>query len=439
MPKGENLIPHVKITNTSSGKTVMLDGEEAKSVLGQIDAITAENRLKSYIRYQDPATKNQVVMELCCVEIEQLPSTIEEFDARDCDLDCCEQRFFRTFNTSVNQQTGAFLPKKSDSKPQTTDKPSDSSSSSETKPSTDTSGTEQSKPTEPSGSSDTSTTTPSDNTASGSTENSGTTTPSTPSNSDTTNPSDSGTTGNTDSGTTSGDTSTTPSGNTDTGSTSNPTDETKPSTSTDSGSTGSTDTSSSSQTEPSKQDEKKITNTFNLIYEGADEGTYYTFTVTGNKGDVVNIWDYIKDKVKKNDEGKYYFIVDGNDYVFSGEGNLMDTTRTLEKDENAEDFTFTYEEKPEKITNTVNLTYSGKDKGIYYSFDISGYNGDKVPVWDYIKDKVQQDENGKYYITVNGDKYPYANLNDDLKTRFETVNNTTTKEIPFEYPKEDKE
>lgn len=145
MPKGENLIPHVKITNTSSGKTVTLDGAEAKSVLGQIDAITAENRLKSYIRYQDPKTEDQVVMELCCVEIEQLPSTIEEYEARDCDLDCCEQRFFRTFNTSVNQQTGAFNPKKSDSKPQTTDKPSDSSSSSETKPSTDTSGTEQPK------------------------------------------------------------------------------------------------------------------------------------------------------------------------------------------------------------------------------------------------------------------------------------------------------
>ena len=146
MPKGENLIPHVKITNTSSGKTVMLDGEEAKSVLGQIDAITAENRLKSYIRYQDPATKNQVVMELCCVEIEQLPSTIEEYEARDCDLDCCEQRFFKTVNTSVNQQTGAFNPKKSDSADKKDDKPktdeskpssNDGSSDKQTQPSTE--------------------------------------------------------------------------------------------------------------------------------------------------------------------------------------------------------------------------------------------------------------------------------------------------------------
>lgn len=169
MPKGENLIPHVKITNTSSGKTVTLDGAEAKSVLGQIDAITAENRLKSYIRYQDPKTENQVVMELCCVEIEQLPSTIEEYEARDCDLDCCEQRFFKTVNTSVNQQTGAFNPKKSDSADKKDDKPktdeskpssNDASSDKQTQPSTeqpkqndasastDTGKTDESKPAE---------------------------------------------------------------------------------------------------------------------------------------------------------------------------------------------------------------------------------------------------------------------------------------------------
>lgn len=167
---------------------------------------------------------------------------------------------------------------------------------------------------------------------------------------------------------------------------------------------------------------------------------YYEFKVSGHKGDVVHIWDYIKDKVNKNEEGQYYITVDGNNYVLAGTSeDLMTATRTLEKDGTSEAFFFEYFADFKKLTNTVNLTYSGKDTGVYYSFNISGYNGDKVPVWDYIKDKVQQDDEGKYYITVNGDKYPYANLNDDLKTRFETVNNTTTKVIPFEYPKEDKE
>ena len=83
--------------------------------------MTSENRNKAYIRYEDPATKNKIVLELCCVEIERLPSTVEEFDARECELDCCEQQFFGTFKTSVNQQTGEF-PKKS--QPSVPDKPS---------------------------------------------------------------------------------------------------------------------------------------------------------------------------------------------------------------------------------------------------------------------------------------------------------------------------
>ena len=176
-----------------------------------------------------------------------------------------------------------------------------------------------------------------------------------------------------------------------------------------------------------------------MPYEGEDEGLYYSFKVSGHKGDVVRIWDYIKDKVNKNEEGQYYITVDGNDYVFYADEDLMTLTRKLEDDGTVEAFIFSYHAKREKITNTVNLTYSGKDKGVYYSFNISGYSGDKVYVWDYIKDKVQQDEDGKYYITVNGDKYPYANLNNDLKTRFEIIDGATTKVIPFEYPKEDKE
>lgn len=120
MPKGQKLISHVKITNTSSGKVVVLDGSEADSVITQIDSLTSENRNKAYIRYEDPATKNKIVLELCCVEIERLPSTLEEFDARECELDCCEQQFFGTFKTSVNQQTGEF-PKKS--QPSVPDKP----------------------------------------------------------------------------------------------------------------------------------------------------------------------------------------------------------------------------------------------------------------------------------------------------------------------------
>ena len=65
MPKGQKLISHVKITNTSSGKVVMLDGAEADSVITQIDSLTSENRNKAYIRYEDQATKNKIVLELC--------------------------------------------------------------------------------------------------------------------------------------------------------------------------------------------------------------------------------------------------------------------------------------------------------------------------------------------------------------------------------------
>ena len=156
MPKGQNLIQHVKITNTSSGKVVTLDGAEAGSVIDQIDNLTVENRNKAYIRYQDPATKSQVVLELCCVEIERLPNTEEEFDARECELDCCEQQFFSTFKTSINQQTGEF-PKKSQpsvpDKPSTPDKPKEDTP---TKPSENSgtdngsTNTDTSNPTKPS-------------------------------------------------------------------------------------------------------------------------------------------------------------------------------------------------------------------------------------------------------------------------------------------------
>ena len=173
MPKGQNLIQHVKITNTSSGKVVTLDGAEAGSVIDQIDNLTVENRNKAYIRYQDPATKSQVVLELCCVEIERLPNTEEEYDARECELDCCEQQFFGTFKTSVNQQTGEF-PKKS--QPSVPDKPKEDTP---TKPSEN--GGSDSGNTNP--------TNPSDNNGSTDNGNTGTTEPTTPS--------DNGNTGNT--------------------------------------------------------------------------------------------------------------------------------------------------------------------------------------------------------------------------------------------------
>ena len=190
MPKGQNLIQHVKITNTSSGKVVTLDGAEAGSVIDQIDNLTVENRNKAYIRYQDPATKSQVVLELCCVEIERLPNTEEEYDARECELDCCEQQFFNTFKTSVNQQTGEF-PKKS--QPSVPDKPKDETTPDKPKEDTPT------KPSENGGSDsgNTTPTTPSENGGSTDTGSS-------------TQPSDNGNTGNTDTGNT---------GNTDTGTT----------------------------------------------------------------------------------------------------------------------------------------------------------------------------------------------------------------------------
>ena len=259
MPKGQKLISHVKITNTSSGKVVMLDGAEADSVITQIDSLTSENRNKAYIRYEDPATKNKIVLELCCVEIERLPSTVEEFDARECELDCCEQQFFGTFKTSVNQQTGEF-PKKSQSsvpnKPSTPDKPKEDT------------------PTTPSdnGSTDGSTT-PSQPNENGVTDN-GNVTPSNPSdnNGNTgTNPStpsenngstDSGNTGNTDTGT-----STQPSensGSTDSGSVtpSQPSDNTG--TTTPSDNTGNTDNGNSGSagtTEPTTPSENGNTGT----------------------------------------------------------------------------------------------------------------------------------------------------------------------------------
>ena len=196
MPKGQKLISHVKITNTSSGKVVMLDGAEADSVITQIDSLTSENRNKAYIRYEDPATKNKIVLELCCVEVERLPSTVEEFDARECELDCCEQQFFGTFKTSVNQQTGEF-PKKS--QPSVPDKPKDETTPDKPKEDTPT------KPSENGGSDsgNTTPTNPSDNNG-----NTGTTEPTTPSdngntgNTTPTNPSDNGNTGNTDNSTT---------------------------------------------------------------------------------------------------------------------------------------------------------------------------------------------------------------------------------------------
>ena len=187
MPKGQNLIQHVKITNTSSGKVVTLDGAEAGSVIDQIDNLTVENRNKAYIRYQDPVTKSQVVLELCCVEIERLPNTVEEYDARECELDCCEQQFFGTFKTSVNQQTGEF-PKKS--QPSVPEKPKDETTPD--KPKEDT----QTKPSENGGSDsgNTTPTNPSDNNGSTDNGNTGTTEPTTPS--------DKGNSGKTDNGNT---------------------------------------------------------------------------------------------------------------------------------------------------------------------------------------------------------------------------------------------
>ena len=236
---------HVKITNTSSGKVVTLDGDEAGSVIGQIDNLTVENRNKAYIRYQDPATKSQVVLELCCVEIERLPNTEEEYDARECELDCCEQQFFGTFKTSVNQQTGEF-PKKS--QPSVPDKPSTPD-----KPKEDT-------PTKPSdnGSTDSGSTTPSQPNENTGTDN-GNVTPSNPSDNSGntgTNPSTpSENTGNTDNGGSTDSGSVTPSqpsdntGNTDNGN-SGSAGTTEPTTPSENGNTG-TDTGTTQPSENS--------------------------------------------------------------------------------------------------------------------------------------------------------------------------------------------
>ena len=283
MPKGQHLIPHLKITNTSSGKVIILDGDEAKSVINQIDRLTVENRNKEYIRYQDPATKSQVVLELCCVEIERLPNTVEEFDARECELDCCEQQFFGTFKTSVNQQTGEF-PKKS--QPSVPDKKKDDSST-PNKPSVDT----PTKPSENNGNSgSTNPTTPSENT--------GNTTPSQPSeNTGTDNgnvspstPSENG--GGTDNGN---------SGNTDSGNTT----PTQPS---DNGNTDNTDTGTTQPTE-----EPTVFNHLYIEDEDNGEALLFDFTIRGKVGETVILGDEIK---------KYFNTGSINDGTLNSDGNF---------------------------------------------------------------------------------------------------------------------
>ena len=353
MPKGQNLIQHVKITNTSSGKVVTLDGDEAGSVIGQIDNLTVENRNKAYIRYQDPATKSQVVLELCCVEIERLPNTEEEYDARECELDCCEQQFFGTFKTSVNQQTGEF-PKKS--QPSVPDKPSTPD-----KPKEDT-------PTKPSdnGSTDSGSTTPSQPNENTGTDN-GNVTPSNPSDNSGntgTNPSTpSENTGNTDNGGSTDSGSVTPSqpsdntGNTDNGN-SGSAGTTEPTTPSENGNTG-TDTGTTQPSENSgtatQPDAPTVYNTISLRDMNEDE-ELFQIQVKGKVGEQVRLGDLIS---KMSEESRNYYEIteDGklkkDADVFTlpdGQSSVLDYVYTIKENGHEESIQL----KSKKLTSSEN-------------------------------------------------------------------------------------
>ena len=377
MPKGQNLIQHVKITNTSSGKVVTLDGAEAGSVIDQIDNLTVENRNKAYIRYQDPATKSQVVLELCCVEIERLPNTEEEYDARECELDCCEQQFFSTFKTSINQQTGEF-PKKSQpsvpDKPSTPDKPKEDTPTKPSENGNTDGSTTPSQPTENGGTDNGNVTpsNPSDNTG-----NTGTN-PSTPSENN--GSTDNGNTGNTDTGT-----STQPSengGSTDSGSVtpSQPSDNTG--TTTPSDNTGNTDNGNTGTTAPTTPSENGNTGTdtgttqpsensgtatqpdaptvYNTIYlnDVTDDTSspILELGVRGKVGEQVRLGDVIS-KIPEEERAYFELTEDGNlkngsalVTLNSGESSVSDYVYTFKENWHEE----TIDVKSKQLTSSEN-------------------------------------------------------------------------------------
>ena len=353
--------------------------------------MTVENRNKAYIRYQDPATKSQVVLELCCVEIERLPNTEEEFDARECELDCCEQQFFSTFKTSVNQQTGEF-PKKS--QPSVPDKKKDDSST-PGKPSVDTpknpsengnsgsttpttpsenSGTDNgnitpSNPSDNNGNNGTNPSTPSENngsTDSGNTGNTGTTEPTTPSENN----------GNTDTGT-----STQPSENNGSVTPSQPSDNTGNTDNGNSGNTGTTEPTTPSEngsTEPSENSGDTISLN-RIVLQDADNGysELLEFDVYG-KGEVT-LGEFIEKELNKNQNGGK-LNSDGNfeknGIVYTSDKikpNLRDYIYTIKKS-NADENSYTYEYIPLKriTTNSSENGNTGTDTGTTQPSDNSG-------------------------------------------------------------------
>ena len=351
--------------------------------------MTSENRNKAYIRYEDPATKNKIVLELCCVEIERLPSTVEEFDARECELDCCEQQFFGTFKTSVNQQTGEFVKKSQPSVPDkkkddssTPDKPSvdtptkpsenngNSGSTTPTTPSENTgnttpsqpsentgtdngnvspnkpsdnngnSGTNPSAPSENNGSTDSGNTTPSnpsENGGSAGDTDSGDVTPTTPSENtggtdngntgttEPTTPSDNGNTGNTDNGN---------SGNTDSGNTT----PTQPS---ENGNTGNTDSGNSGETQPTE--EPTVLNKLTFKTSAGGNDNLFELNIRGKVGETVRLGDVIAKEFgndvnggKINSDGN--FVKDGIEYTSESiKPNLRDYVYTIKENGHSEE------------------------------------------------------------------------------------------------------
>ena len=252
------------------------------------------------------------------VSVQFRHNIVKEYDARECELDCCEQQFFGTFKTSVNQQTGEF-PKKS--QPSVPDKKKDDSSTPD-KPSVDT-------PTKPSenGSTDNGNVNP--NSPSDNNGNAGTN-PSAPSENN----------GSTESG------NNTPS---------NP--------SKNGGSAGNTDSGNVNPSNPSENNGGTVARrTENLIVLQDYDDNYSTlldFTVQGVVGDTVSLGDFIKKQLNSNPEQEQGKLnADGNfeknGIVYTSEKitpNLRDYLYTI-KESNDDENSFTYEYIPLKRTAT---------------------------------------------------------------------------------------
>ena len=270
-------------------------------------------------------------------------------------MDCCEQQFFGTFKTSVNQQTGEF-PKKS--QPSVPDKPSTPE-----KPKEDT-------PTKPSdnGSTDSGSTTPSQPTENSGTDN-GNVTPSNPSdnNGNTgTNPSTpSENTGNTDNGGSTDSGSVTPSqpsdntGNTDNGN-SGSAGTTEPTTPSENGNTG-TNTGTTQPSENSgtatQPDAPTVYNTIYLNDVTDDTSSpILELGVRGKVGEQVRLGDVIS-KIPEEERAYFELTEDGNlkngsalVTLNSGESSVSDYVYTFKENWHEE----TIDVKSKQLTSSEN-------------------------------------------------------------------------------------